>query len=74
MVFTKYLHEGIVFLQSLNFAFLGVKEGYLFECKTRIMFLTISLNTHIRICENVILTINTRWCKKKKCIKKYIYE
>jgi hypothetical protein len=27
MVFTKYVLGGIVFLQSLNFAFLGVEKG-----------------------------------------------
>jgi hypothetical protein len=29
MVFTKYFHEGIAFLLSLNFLFLGVKKGFL---------------------------------------------
>ncbi len=28
MVFIEYLHESIAFLQGLNFAFLGVKEGF----------------------------------------------
>jgi hypothetical protein len=28
MVFTEYPFEGIVFLQGLNFAFLGVKKGF----------------------------------------------
>jgi hypothetical protein len=41
-----------------------------FECKTKISFLIILSNIHIRICENVFITINTRWCKMKvKCLK-----
>jgi hypothetical protein len=69
MVFIKYLHEGIIFLLGLIF-FFGVKKVFLFECKIRINFLIISSNIHIRICENVFLTINTRCCiMKVKCFK-----
>ncbi len=42
---------------------MAVKNIFWFECKTKIIFLIISSSIHIRICENVFLIINTRWCK-----------
>ncbi len=60
---------GYYFL-GLNNLFLGEKKVFWFECKTIIIFLIISSNIHIRIFDNVFLTINTRWCKMKvKCLK-----
>jgi hypothetical protein len=40
-----------------TYNFWGQRKIFWFECKTRII--------HIRICENVFLTINTRWCIMK---------
>ncbi len=52
IMFTQYPHEGIVFF-------------FCVECKTKIIVLINLSNIHMRICDNVFLTINTRWCKMK---------
>jgi hypothetical protein len=59
-MFIEYLHEGVTFLLDLNNLFLGEKKVFWFACKTIIIFLIISSNIHIRIFENVFLTIKTR--------------
>ncbi len=66
MVFIKYLPKGITFILGLNFKFLGENKKNWFECKTIIIFLIILSSIHIKICENVIININTRWCKMKE--------
>jgi hypothetical protein len=60
MVFIEYPHEGIAFFLGSNFLFWGQRKVFWFECKIEIKLLIISLNIHIKICENVFLTINTR--------------
>ncbi len=77
IAWTKYSAHGVYKIRSWGYCFPSKFELCIFgswkRCKTRIFFLIISLSIHIRICENVILTINTRWCKNKiKCFT-YIY-
>jgi hypothetical protein len=44
----------------------GGKERFFgLSARPKIIILINLSNIHIRICENVFLTINTRWCKMK---------
>jgi hypothetical protein len=71
MVFTKFPHEGITSLFRFELIIYGVwRKIFWFGCKTRIIALINLSSINIRICANLFLTINTRWCKMKlKCFK-----